>query len=438
MKRMLAILTSAVLLFGTISVWGQEEQAEKGLKQDLVVLFTSDVHCAVAKGFGLDGLWQIRKAFEDEGNYTLLVDDGDFIQGEPIGLLSKGEALTDLMNEVGYDIAIPGNHEFDYGIEQFLNLAQKAEFPYISANINRDGKLIFPPYVIKEYDGVKFAFVGVTTPKTLASSNPKRFQDKDGNTICDFYQGESGELFFSKVQEAVDSARTEGADYVLAICHLGNEDAAKPYDYVSLIKNTTGIDVVMDGHSHDTASQVIKNKDGKEVPRAACGTKLSDIGTVTIKKNGSIKTALLNYNLPMPAQKAFALDNPISRKLNEIMGMLSEWLDLTAANTSAALVIRDPAVKDENGAPVRIVRSRETNLGDFYADAVRSCMGADVGIVNGGGIRDELKAGDITYAELLAVAPFGNMMSLVEITGQQLLDVLEWGARMVPEEYGGR
>ena len=341
------------------------------------------------------------------------------------------------MNEMGYDIATPGNHEFDYGMEQFLKLAKEADFPYISANFNKDGELIFPPYVIEEFDGVKIAFVGVTTPESLTSVNPKYFQDEDGNFIYDFYQGESGELFYSKIQEAVDSARAEGADYVLAMCHLGNLSESKPYDSESLIRNTTGIDVVMDGHSHDSDQMIAKNKDGQEVPRTACGTKLENIGVVTIKTDGSIETGLFHYDLPMPAQEAFDLHNLISLELRDVMNVVSELLDHKVGFTSASLVSRDPAVKDKNGNPVRLVRNRETNLGDFFADALRSVMEADIGLLNGGAIRDDLAAGDITYTGLLTISPFGNTMSVLEVTGQQLLNGLEWGARKVPEEFGG-
>ena len=158
-KLSVYLLSLILVVFLTaVPVAAAEGESESGLSKDLVILFTSDVHCGVDQNFGLDGLYQVRKYYEDQGCYTLLVDDGDFIQGEPIGTMTKGEAPLELMNAAGYDIAIPGNHEFDYGMDQFLALTKKAKFPYISCNFNKDGKLVFNPYVIKEFDGIKFAF----------------------------------------------------------------------------------------------------------------------------------------------------------------------------------------------------------------------------------------------------------------------------------------
>ena len=198
---------------------------------DIVVLYTSDVHCGVDQGFGYAALAQVRRYLESQGDDVLLVDDGDSIQGEPMGTMTKGEAIIDLMNAVQYDVAIPGNHEFDYGVDTFLSLTEKAQFPYISCNFNKEGELVFPPYVIKEAAGKKIAFVGVTTPTTPNSSTPKYFQDEKGNYIYNFMQDKSGEKLYTAVQSAVDAARAEGADYVYLMAHLGNEEICRPWTY---------------------------------------------------------------------------------------------------------------------------------------------------------------------------------------------------------------
>ncbi len=436
MKKALALLLSAMLLLGALPVLAGEEEAE-GLQQDLVILFTSDVHCGVNQNFGLASLGQIRQAYEDAGNYTLLVDDGDFIQGEPLGTMTEGEALTYLMNVAGYDIAIPGNHEFDYGMDVFLDLAEKADFPYVSCNFNKEGELVFDPYVIKEFDGVKFAFVGICTPYTLTSSTPKYFQDESGKFVYGFFQDDTGELLISKVQEAVDAARAEGADYVIAMCHLGNEDACRPYTYEDIITKTNGIDLLLDGHSHDTDQVTVKNKDGEEVLRSACGTKLACIGTATIAKDGTISSNLLSWTLPMDAPAVFPIDNPVSAAIKDATEDLDELLAEVVGETDFELTINDPVVKDDSGQPIRIVRRAETNLGDLCADAVRYAGNADIAILNGGGIRVSIPAGPITRNNILTVHPFGNSVCVIEATGQQILDALEWGARAIPSETGG-
>ena len=219
MKKLLGLLLCLALLLGCAAA---EEPAAPALSKNLVVLFTSDVHCGVDQGWGYAGLYAVKEYYAAD-NYVMLVDDGDAIQGEPIGTMTKGEGIIDIMNAVGYDLAIPGNHEFDYGMNNFLALTEKANFQYLSCNFNKEGELVFAPYAIKEFDGVRFAFVGVTTPMTLRSSTPRYFMDENGNYIYGFLQDETGEALYSAVQSAVDNARAEGADYVIVIAHMGNE-----------------------------------------------------------------------------------------------------------------------------------------------------------------------------------------------------------------------
>ncbi|MGN0745821.1 MAG: metallophosphoesterase, partial [Aristaeellaceae bacterium] len=173
MKKILALILALAMLLGCAAL---AEEAAPALTKDLVILFTSDAHCGIDSGFGYAGVAAVRDALAAK-NHVILVDDGDAIQGEPVGTMTKGEAIIDLMNAVGYEVAIPGNHEFDYGMDNFLSLVEKADYPYISANFTYKDELVFQPYVIKEYDGVKVAFVGVTTPKTFTSSTPTYFQD---------------------------------------------------------------------------------------------------------------------------------------------------------------------------------------------------------------------------------------------------------------------
>ena len=438
-KKFLSLLLALLMVCSLVSgmAFADDEAAAVERSADIVILFTSDVHCGIDQGFGYAGLSEIYDHLVAQGNKVILVDDGDNIQGEPIGTMTKGEALVDLMNKVGYSVAIPGNHEFDYGMEQFLSLAKQAKFSYDSCNFNHEGELVFDPYVIRELDGMKVAFVGVTTPKTLTSSTPRYFQDENGEFVYGFFQDETGEGVYNAVQSAVDDARAEGADYVVVLGHMGNEEECHPWTYSDVISNVSGIDVFLDGHSHDTDQVVMKDKDGKEVIRAACGTKLSCIGWCRIDTEGKITTGLYTWNNNESAPALLGIANKTSALVDKATSALEKKLKEVVASSEVLLTINDPEEVDANGKPIRMVRRAETNLGDLCADAYRIQSGADIAFVNGGGIRVSINAGKITLNDILKAHPFGNAMCVIEVTGQQILDALEWGARAVPGENGG-
>jgi len=431
MKRIVGLFLALCML-----LCGAAMAQETALTQDVVVLFTSDVHCGVEQGFGYVGVAAIRDAMKAAGNHVVLVDNGDSIQGEPLGTMTTGEANIRLMNAVGYDVAIPGNHEFDYGMARFLELAELAEFPYISANFNYQGELVFKPYVIKEFDGVKIAFVGMTTPKTLTSSTPKYFKNEAGEFVYGFMQEDTGEKLYAAVQSAVDAARAEGAAYVVAMGHMGNEANCRPWTYADVIENTTGIDAFLDGHSHDTDQVEMTNKDGGKVLRSGCGTKLQGVGYLRIGKDGALSAGLYSWNNDISVPELLGIENGVTAAVEEATKTLNEKLAEVVAVSEVDLTIYDPATVREDGSKVRIIRNAETNLGNLCADAYRAQSGADVAFVNGGGIRVSIDAGEITLDDILKVHPFGNTLCVVEVTGQQILDSLEMGAAMVPEENG--
>ncbi len=434
MKKIFALL---LVLCLALSASAFAEEAAPALQKDLVILFTSDAHCGIDQGWGYAGLYAVKQSLSED-NYVLLVDDGDAIQGEPIGTMTKGEAIIDIMNTVGYDIAIPGNHEYDYGMDTFLALTEKANFPYISCNFNKEGELVFQPYIIKEFDGVKIAFVGVTTPMTLRSSTPRYFMNEQGEYIYGFLEDETGEKLYAAVQQNVDAARAEGAQYVVVLAHLGNEAEVSPWMYSEVIENTTGIDAWLDGHSHDTEQVVMKNKDGQDVVRSACGTKLECIGALTIAKDGAISSELYTWNQKNAAPKLLGLSNPASEAVAAASDVLQDKLAEVVAKTAVDLIIYQPDVTDENGKSIRIIRNAETNLGDLCADAYLDQSGeADIAFVNGGGIRVPINKGDITLNDILKVHPFGNSLTVIEVTGQQVLDALEWSVHSLPGEFGG-
>ena len=414
-----------------------QAQDENEDKKDIMILYTSDIHCGIDEGFGYAGLEQICKYEQEKGYEVILVDDGDNIQGDPLGLLTKGDALIDLMNKMGYSVAIPGNHEFDYGVDNFLSLAEKAQFKYISCNFQYKGENVFDPYVIREIGGRKIGFVGVTTPTTITASKPTLFEDENGEFVYSFLQDETGEGVYNAVQSAVDNARKEGAEYVIVLGHLGNEEQCRPWTYADVISHTNGIDAFLDGHSHDTDQVIMKNKDGKEVPRSACGTKMQHIGWCRIPAEGEVTAGIYSWTLDDPAPEVLGIENEMSAAVKEARGSISKLLEGKIAVSEQEMTIYDPVAVDPEWGKVRMIRRAETNLGDLCTDAYRFMTGADIALLGGGGIRVSIPAGDVTMKNMYEVFPFGNEICVVQATGQQILDALEWGAAAVPGENGG-
>jgi 2',3'-cyclic-nucleotide 2'-phosphodiesterase (5'-nucleotidase family) len=405
-----------------------EPAPEPALDKDLAILYTNDVHCAVDGDIGYAGVAALKKQLLDDGCYVALVDAGDAVQGDAIGTLSKGSYIVDIMNKVGYDVATPGNHEFDYGMDRFFELRDMAKFPYVSTNFIdlATGKPVLEPYAMLTFNGVKVAIVGVSTPMTISTSTPTFFQDAAGNFIYGFGQKDGAQGFYTIVQSAVDAAIAEGADYVVGLVHLGIDAITSPYTSSELIENTRGIDVVIDGHSHSTIEcERIKNLDGERVLLTQTGTKLAAVGMLYITKEGSMSTGLIT--------SAPEKDADTEAYIATIQAQFEDLLNEVVAKTDVDLTIFEPGTDPG----VRIVRNSETNLGDLCADAYRYISGADIAFVNGGGVRTNIPMGDITYGAIIKVHPFGNELCMVEATGQEILDALEMGSRVTPSENGG-
>lgn len=262
---------------------------------DIVILYTNDVHCAVTDFMGYAAVAGLRDQLESEGKAVLLMDAGDAVSGDTVGTLSKGTYIIDIMNKMGYDVAAPGNHEFDYGINRFFKLVEMAEFPYVCCNFIdvEKGEPALNPHVILEAGGKKIGCFGILTPVDLFYPRPKYFQDEQGNIKYDFSGGDDGSMMYEIVQMTVDALRGEGADIVVAIGHLGIEERCSPWTSVDVIMNTSGIDVFIDSHSHSVIPQrIVKNKLGGDVVMTSAGKKITSIGMVTISDDG-ISSALV-------------------------------------------------------------------------------------------------------------------------------------------------
>ena len=398
------------------------------LAADVVILHTNDIHCGVSDNVGVARLSQYKKDLKKAGAAVLLVDAGDAVQGAPIGKLSTGESIVNIMNAIGYDFLIPGNHEFDYGMPRFFELLKKQKTPYFSCNFTdlRTGNLVLSPYKIVSAGGHKIAFVGVTTPETLATSTPKYFQDEKGKFIYGFSEDESGKKIYAAIQKAVDTAKKEGAEYVFVVGHLGMDGSIPRWSSTTIAENTRGVTAIIDGHSHEKyENRSAKNLDGKEVLITQTGTKMQTVGKLVLHDDGTMTSTLETVEtLPAPDPKILKVIEKENKKFEPI-------LTRPVGGALADLRDGDPATG------VRRVRNGETNMGDLVADAFRAVLHTDVSIVNGGSLRNTIKKGVFTYQDLLTAFPFGNMSSAVEVTGQTILDALELGAMNYPEENGG-
>ena len=417
-KGLLACLTVGLTMAAPLYAWAADKE--------IVILHTNDMHCGVNDNLGLATVAQMKQNALQKTPYVALVDAGDAVQGAPIGKLSKGEAVINMLNAAGYDFAIPGNHEFDYGMERFWQLNKKLKSGYYSANFEdlRTKKLALPAYKMLQFGDTKVAFVGATTPGTLISSTPAFFQDGQGNYLYGFNEDETGRKLYKALQKSINAARENGADYVFLVGHLGLNGSIEYWNSESVAANTRGVDAIIDGHSHERIQDKhVKNYVGKDVLIAQTGTKLKTVGQIVIGTDGKITSTLI---------KADGGDNAKVQKV--ISREIAKYEPLLQQPVGEALVQlrgNDPQTGE------RLVRNSECSLADFVTDAYKAVLGCDVVLVNGGSIRNEIKQGVITYNNLLEAFPFGNMCAVIEASGQQILDALEFGASRYPEEFGG-
>ena len=384
----------------------------------IVILYENDVHCAVEGYARLAGQ---RDAELQQTPYVSVVSCGDFAQGNTVGSLTGGEAVVRIMNAVGYDYLTVGNHEFDYTVPQMEHLSELLTAKTLCCNFSRitaDGRQdLYPAYDIKNYGGTKVAFVGVATPSTFRSSTPTYFIDEDGNLLYDFHQTDT----YQRVQQAVDEARGKGAKIVIVLSHLG-DDPEVAYSR-GLIAATHGIDIVLDGHAHHMLNERLSNDQGDSVTLASTATKFAYIGRLTIDTDNRLTNELL------PLCDCHRVNQAVWDTVQAIQHELEERVNTPVGTTPFALADRDA----QNN---RLVRSQETNLGDFMADVSRYMTGANIGVCNGGGLRAGLYNETITFGDVVSIWPFNNTLRVAECTGQQLLDALEVGVAALPRENG--
>ncbi len=429
----------------------------------IVILHTNDVHCAVGEAdekgatpLGYSALASYvadRKGVFGDGNVTL-VDAGDAVQGNVMGTLTQGQALVDIMNATGYDYVIPGNHEFDYGMPQFNHLAGSANATYLSCNFTDKRPevptLMFAPYAIQDYPlagsgNARVAFVGVTTPATLTASSPKSFwrSDDDHTCVYGFCEDDTGAALAAAVQNAVNQARAAGADYVVLLAHLGQDGSPDIWRSDALAKRCRGIDVIIDGHSHQEYVQVKQDAEGKNVIITQTGTQFSSVGQVVINPDSgtiSASTPAFEATLLREARKSgdpayvqettFGRDASVQDAINKKVADVEAQTGTVIGKSEVNLY----AFEDDNYTWA--VRAHETNLGDFVCDAylyyaTNAGVMADIAFVNGGGVRANLNSGNVTKGNLINVNPFNNQLCYTSVSGQDLLDALELSGKQL-------
>ena len=418
---------------GAPAAFAEETNCFFGDKADVTILYTNDVHTYIDNKSPKPtyaAIAALKKSIEDTGRDVLLVDAGDHIQGTAYGSMDDGATIIELMNEAGYDLATPGNHEFDYGMARAKAVIQEADFPYVSCNWVdlRTGFNVLPSVKFFFVGGRKIAFVGVTTPETFTKSTPAYFMnDAQTKYIYDILGGEDGQKLYDAVQKAIDKAEFWGADTIIGLGHLGVDPSSSPWTSEEVIAHTHGFTAFIDGHSHTVmANKQVTDASGKAVTLTQTGSYFKNIGRMTVGADGTITTELINTYEGLDAAVAATASNWISA----VDDMLGE--EIAVGDTK--FYINDPATGK------RRIRSGETNLGDFVADGIYTYFNeieelhCDIAIMNGGGIRTDVEAGPWSFKTCKTVSPFGNVACLMSVTGQQIQDALEFGARFAGAE----
>ena len=403
-----------------------------GDKSDVTILYTNDVHTYIDKQspkLTYAAIADLKQSYQDAGKDVLLVDAGDHVQGTAYGSMDEGASIIKLMNAAGYDVATPGNHEFDYGMDRAKAIMKEADFPYLSCNWVdlRTTLRVLPSVKVFVRGGRRIAFVGVTTPETFTKSTPAYFMDKaQRKYIYDIQGGEDGKKLYDAVQKAIDKAKLL-ADVVIGLGHLGVDPSSSPWTSEEVIAHTSGFDAFIDGHSHTVMeNKQVQDASGKSVTLTQTGSYFANVGEMTIAADGTITTKLI------PTHEG--MDAGIAAMQTDWVNTVDDMLGEKIAVGDSDFYVSDPATGK------RRIRSAETNLGDFVADGIYTYFNeveklhCDVAIMNGGGIRADVPAGDWTFKTCKQVSPFGNVACLMSVTGKQIQDALEFAARFAGED----
>ena len=425
---------------------GQKQRILEEISEDIVILHTNDVHCGLNDTIGYDGFVLYLNELKKKYKNIITVDVGDHIQGGAIGAISSGEAIIKIANEIGFDVMILGNHEFDYSIEQLLILEKKLfNNSYICANFcyRKNKTSIFKPYKIIEKGRKKFAFISILTPLTFSKTYVSTIRNSEGEPIYDFLTGNNTQELYDTVQNYINKVKNdEKADYVILLTHIGMH--VEQYTSDSLISKLEGVDLVLDGHTHAIYNTTTPDKNNKTIQISQTGTKLESIGKIIIKPNGTITSEII-YEIPEPSEKSNAttifrakkerwINTEMKNFIENIWKDYSDELNLEIGHSNFDLII-----KPENATDSRSIycRYKECTLGNILSDAVRNAGNAEITILNGGSIRNNMPKGNITRKDIIEIMPWFNNIVVKKIKGQNILDALEFGVSKLPDSSGG-
>ena len=430
-----------LILFSISFVNSQRQLLEEKNSDDIIILHTNDVHCGITDNIGYDGLMLFKKELQTKYEHVILVDAGDHIQGAAIGLLSYGSDIIKIMNELEYDASTIGNHEFDYKLEQLYKLREQFNHNYVNAHFcfRKNKTTVFEPYKIVEAGNIKIGFIGVLTPLTLTKTYLHTLVDEDGNYIYDFLTERQGLEFYEAIQKYIDELREiEHVDYVIILSHLGLSAEQEEYSSEALLRNIEGVDAIIDGHSHQVYSEIRKDKTGKDVIIAQVGTKLSNLGALTLS-NGTVKSEIISevpifqgyeyYKKVTRDGKDRYVDPDMKKFLEDLINSHEEEIKEFVGYTDFDMITID----DKAGT---VSRNRENNLCDLVADSIRNYYYSDIGFLNSGGVRNNIYKGNITVGDILTILPFSNKVVQLTVPGRDILDTIEYGMKNLPNNSG--
>ena len=447
MKRLILLFT----IFLITSCFPSTDKTKRFLQSeksnDIVILHTNDVHCGVQDSIGYDGLMLYKKQLLQKHNNVILVDAGDHIQGGTIGQITSGEAIIDIMNELEYDVVTLGNHEFDYGIEQLENIKNKLNCEYISSNYcyKKNKESIYPPYKIIEKSGKKIGFIGVATPETLTKSYLITLLDDKGELIYDFLTENHNQELYERVQKHIDELQEKKVDYIIILAHMGKGgDSLEEDTSIELLKNLKNVNALIDGHTHLIYSEKTPDKNNNNVILVQTGTKLTNIGVLTIHENGTLSHENIDevpYDPTLAEQtlnvtrssKIRYVDKDMSEFINDIYDSFSDKLNEVIGKSDFLINVYKNATESTD-SHTQLSRIGENALCNLVADSMRELGEGDITILNAGTVRADINKGNITYQNVLNVLPYSDDIIVKEITGQTILEALEFGVRNFPEQ----
>ena len=447
MKRLILLFT----IFLITSCFPSTDKTKRFLQSeksnDIVILHTNDVHCGVQDSIGYDGLMLYKKQLLQKHNNVILVDAGDHIQGGTIGQITSGEAIIDIMNELEYDVVTLGNHEFDYWIEQLETIKNSLTCGYISSNYcyKKNKESIYPPYKIIEKGGKKIGFIGVATPETLTKSYLITLLDDKGELIYDFLTENHNQELYERVQKHIDELQEKKVDYIIILAHMGKGgDSLEEDTSIELLKNLKNVNALIDGHTHLIYSEKTPDKNNNNVILVQTGTKLTNIGVLTIHENGTLSHENIDevpYDPTLAEQtlnvtrssKIRYVDKDMSEFLNDIYDSFSDKLNEVIGKSDFLINVYKNATESTD-SHTQLSRIGENALCNLVADSMRELGEGDITILNAGTVRADINKGNITYQNVLNVLPYSDDIIVKEITGQTILEALEFGVRNFPEQ----